>query len=746
MKRFSINVAWLAIFVLTSLFIGWVVDTRIAELIGTSITSKSLPPSRIFDSRTQVPVLAAFNGLSMSFEPNRGQTEERVKFLSRANGYTLFFTDSEAILVLREGVDASRDLPSQPEAVRLKFVGANPAANIIGLDPLPGKSNYFIGSNSHNWQTEVSHYRRVRYESIYPGIDLIFYGNRQQLEFDFVVFPGADPNVIQIAVEGTEHPVMDSLDTVMLRSGSGEIRLRQPIAYQIEDGLKRKVYGHYEIAGTNRIAFGVSGYNPQTALVIDPVLDFSTYLGGRKADQANAIAVDTMGNVYIAGRTSSLDFPTTLGSFQSVARRKGGQEVFVTKLDPTGSTLVYSTYLGGTSKEWASGIAVDADGSVYITGVTSSKDFPITFGAFQTVLQGSEDIFVTKLNSTGTGLVYSTYLGGSCANKKSTTEYAEGIAVDLTGNAYVAGSSSCGDFPTTFAAFQLVGNGGRDAVVAKINPLGNGLLYSTYLGGKNDDHGNGIALDADRNVYVTGYTDSPDFPTTPGVLQPARPGGGDSFVMKINAAGSAPIYSTYLGGRKSNKDISGQRLLGFDWAEAISVDAAGHAYVTGETDSVDFPVTPGSFQPTYGGGSSDGFFTKLSVDGASLIFSTYLGGRSGGGITGEGGLGIAVDALENAYVVGGTTASNFPTTANAFQPLFGKGGDGFVVKLNPEGSAIFSSYLGGRGKDQITGVAVDPAGNAYVTGYTSSKDFPTRNALQPVLGRSSDAFVTKIVD
>jgi len=475
-------------------------------------------------------------------------------------------------------------------------------------------------------------------------------------------------------------------------------------------------------------------------------LEYSTYLGGRGTEQAGAIAVDSFGNVYLTGWSASKDFPTSLGSFQPIYQRKAGQEVFVTKLDPTGSTLLYSTYLGGTSKEWASGIAVDADGSVYITGVTSSKDFPITFGALQTVLQGSEDIFVTKLNSAGTGLVYSTYLGGSCANKKSTTEYSEGIAVDLTGNAYVAGSSSCGDFPTTFAAFQPVSNGGRDAVVAKINPLGNGLLYSTYLGGKNDDYGNGIALDADRNVYVTGSTDSPDFPTTPGVLQPAHPGGGDSFVTKINAAGTAPIYSTYLGGRKSNKDISGQRLLGFDWAEAIAVDAAGHAYVTGETDSVDFPVTPGSFQPSYGGGSSDGFFTKLSVDGTSLIFSTYLGGRSGGGISGEAGLGIAIDSLENAYVVGGTTAANFPTTANAFQSSYGKPDDGFVVKVTPEGSAIFSSYVGGRGKDRITGVAVDSAGNAYVTGQTNSKDFPVLNALQPARNRSSDTFVTKIID
>jgi hypothetical protein len=619
-------------------------------------------------------------------------------------------------------------------------VGASPDANVIGLDPLPGKSNYFIGNNSRNWQTEVPHYRQVRYENIYPGIDLIFYGNRQHLEFDFVVFPGADPKAIQIAFEGTEHPSIDSSGVVILRIRSDEIRLRTPVVYQIEDGLKKRVYGHYEITGTNRLSFAVSGYNPHAALVIDPVLDYSTYLGGRKADHANSIAVDTVGNVYIAGRTSSLDFPTTLGSFQPIAERKDRQEVFVTKLDPTGS-LVYSTYLGGSSEEWASGIAVDSDGSAYVTGTTSSKDFPITFGAMQTVLRGSEDIFVTKLNSAGTALVYSTYIGGTCTKKYLGTDSSGGIAIDSTGNAYIAGSSSCDDFPTTFEAFQIAYTGGAsDVVVAKLDPLGTGLLYSTYLGGRKDDRGNAIALDTDRNVYITGSTDSPDFPVTSGVIQPAHPGGNDAFVTKINASGSALAYSTYLGGRKEKASISG--ISGWDQGEAIAVDTAGHAYVTGWTDSLDFPITAGSFQTDYGGGGSDGFLTKLSTDGTSLIFSTYFGGRS---VRGDDARAIAVDNAGNAYVAGETSASNFPTTANAFQPSYGKGSDGFVVKFSPEGAAIYSSYLGGRRNDQISGIAVDPAGNVYVTGDTSSKDFPTRNALQPVISRSSDAFVAKIV-
>ena len=673
-----------------------------------------------------------------SFEVNAGQVDAAVRFLNRAHDYSLFLTASTAVFFGNQQARNST-LPNETESVRLKFVGGNPDPAVTGADLLPGVSNYLIGRDPTQWHAEIRRYGRVRYQSLYPGIDLVFYGNRRQLEFDFVVAPGADPKAIEIAFEGIQQLSIDSAQNLNLRTRSQEFRLRRPFVYQVENAVRKEISGKYENRGGNRIGFAIAAYDPKAELIIDPVLEYSTYLGGSKADQGRAIATDSFGNVYVTGYTMSVNFPVTLGSLQPSVGRKSRQAVFVTKLDPAGS-LVYSTYLGGSSEEWGVGIAVDGEGSAYVTGTKSSRDFPVTLGALQTVLKGSEDIFVTKLNSAGSALIYSTYIGGACTKKYVGTDSAGGIAVDLTGNAYITGSTPCADFPTTIDALQVSYNGGgSDAVVAKLNPLGNGLLYATYLGGKNDDDGLGIALDQDRSIYITGVTDSPDFPVTAGAFQSARSGGDDAFVTKINFAG-ALAYSTYLGGKREKFDISG--ISAFDRGEAIAVDSAGHAYITGWTDAKDFPVTPGSFQSQFGGGGWDAFLTKLSGDGTSLIFSTYLGG--GGGLSHDTGKAIALDTAGNVYVAGETTASDFPVTADAFQSSYSKGGDGFVAKFSPTGAVVYSSYLGGRGKDEANGVAVDGAGKAYLTGYTNSKDFPTLNALQPARSRNYDAFVVKI--
>lgn len=683
-----------------------------------------------------------------NFEPNFGQTDKRVKFISRGDSYNLFLTQGETVLVADThnpntalSADASGNSIRQT-AVRIKFIGAAPAPALIGSNQLPAVSNYLIGNDGSAWHTNIPHYQKVQYRELYPGIDLVFYGNQEQLEFDFILAPGADPNVVRLSLEGADEIKQDSDQGIVLKIGTRKIRLLRPQIFQLRDGIREAVAGNYKISG-GQVSFAVGRYDAQNTLIIDPVIDFSTYLGGRKDDYANAIALDDFGYAYIAGTTSSTDFPITPGVFQ--VKPKSRANAFVIKIDPATSTLIYTTYLGGGQDDTGLGVAVDGTGEVYVTGTTKSKDFPISPGALQPSLRGNADAFVTKLNAMANGLIYSTYLGGSCRSGSTATDVPAGIRTDSSGHAYVAGYTYCRDFPTTLGAYQIsFAGGGVDAFVAKLNPTGSALIYSTYLGGQYSDYGNGIALDREGNVYVTGATDSTNFPTTAGAFQGTRAGGTDAFVTKLNAAGSGLLYSTYLGGKKSGKDIFGSKLPGFDWAEAIAVDDFGNAYVTGETDSQDFPILVGATQTIYGGGSSDAFVAKLAADG-TLIYCTYLGGRSSGGISGEAGLGIAADLAGNAYVTGHTNASDFPITADAFQVSYRGNTDAFVVKITPDGSSlIYSSYLGGRGADHGHGVAVDLFGNAFVAGATNSQDFPTLNPNQAARRGSNDAFLVKI--
>ena len=441
--------------------------------------------------------------------------------------------------------------------------------------------------------------------------------------------------------------------------------------------------------------------------------------------------MDTAGNAYVTGfttgfTTSTPYFPTTAGAYQTTFGG-GYDDAFVTKLNPTGTALVYSTYLGGTSYDTGTGIAVDTAGNAYVTGTTGSADFPTTLGAYQTTYGGYDDAFVTKLNPTGTALVYSTYLGGTSYDTGT------GIAVDTAGNAYVTGTTGSADFPTTLGAYQTTYGGNGDAFVTKLNPTGTALVYSTYLGGTSDDVGYGIAVDTAGNAYVTGYTTSyttsPYFPTTAGAYQTSFGGGyDDAFVTKLNPTGTALVYSTYLGGTSD------------DVGYGIAVDTAGDAYVAGYTTSP-FPTTAGAYQTTFGGGYDDAFVTKLNPTGTALVYSTYLGGTSY-----DTGTGIAVDTAGNAYVTGTTGSADFPTTLGAYQTTYGGNGDAFVTKLNPMGTAlVYSTYLGGTGNEVGYGIAVDTAGNAYVTGFTTSTtDFPTTaGAYQTSFGGGDDAFVAK---
>ncbi|MTI85049.1 MAG: hypothetical protein FH756_14425 [Firmicutes bacterium] len=663
--------------------------------------------------------------LPLSFEANQGQTDPKVKFLARVSGYNLFLTTQGAVLVLRE-LGFNRSEKTTPPAgqsetsVGISLADANSQPHVEGIEELPGKTNYFIGNDPTKWCTDIPTYAKVKYLDVYPGVDMVYYGNQGQLEWDFVLAPGADPMAITLEFQGIEQLKADDRGDMVLHTSGKEIYLCNPVVYQEIAGARREIHGAYVVKNHNRVGFQLGEYDTSRPLVIDPVLVYSTYLGGNLSDFGFDIAVDLFGNAYVTGVTTSPNFPIQ-NALQ--ANYGGNGDAFITKIDPSGSTLIYSTYLGGTGDDEGLGITVDSSGNAYLTGSTDSTDFPITLFGLQPNLSGNADAFVTKIDPFGSTLIYSTYLGGSG------TESGNSIAVDIFGNAYVTGDTDSLDFPTTLFALQTAIGGGDDAFVTKINAFGSALVYSTYLGGTGNDLGNGIAVDLFGNAYVTGRTDSTDFPTSLFALQPDFGGGlFDAFITKIDPFGFAFVYSTYLGGSLS------------DFGNAIAVDSSGNAYVTGGTESTDFPIQ-NALQPDLGG-SRDAFVTKLDPFGFTLIYSTYLGGSSSDAANG-----IAVDLLGNAYVTGVTASENFPTR-NPLQPTFGGNSfDAFVTKINALGTDLINStYLGGSGSDDGQGIAADLLGNAYIIGGTNSPDFPTQNAMQlaPGGGGFNDAFVTKI--
>ena len=641
-------------------------------------------------------VQSVYGKLPLSFEANHGQWGTPVQFVTRGHGHTLFMTPNQAVLDLqtgtvkeqRQATDAAQHKPLSSPApishsvIRMTFDGADPQATVVGLDQLPGIVNYFIGDDPSKWHTNIPTYQKVVYHNLYPGIDLVYYGNQGRLEYDLIVSPGADPAQITLAFDGAEQIAVDAQGDLVLTLASTEVgegmaptlRLHKPVVYQRdEQGAKHLLTGAYVLRAsttaaldpreTPQIVFQVASYDVNKPLIIDPVLSWATYLGGSDSDGGHNIAVDTAGDVYVTGVTSSSDFPGTSGS--PIQNMYGGFhfDAFVTKLNASGTTILYATYLGGSGNDEGFGIAVDAAGNAYVTGLTESLAFPGTAGSrIQSTIGGGHDGFVTKLNTTGTALLYSTYLGGSGADEGN------GIAVDVAGNAYVTGLTESLDFSGTAGSrIQSMIGGSFDAFVTKLNASGTAILYATYLGGSNSDRGFGIAVDPKGQAYVTGETGSPAFPGTVGSPVQSTYGGGDrdAFVTKINATGRAILYATYLGGN------------GGDRGFGIAVDAAGNAYVTGETGSPSFPGTAGSpLQNTIDGGH-DGFVTKLNTTGTALLYSTYLGGNSA-----DGGVGIAVDAAGNAYVTGFTGSSNFPgTEGNPIQHALGGIGDAFVAKI-----------------------------------------------------------------
>jgi hypothetical protein len=726
---------------------------ELASVLAPSGT-QAAPKTGAADEATKARVSAAYNKLPLRFEENRGQVDTQVKYLSRGSASTLFLTKTEAVLMLHRGESkeqaAKAEAPSArraaisapPQAspmsvVRMKLHGANRSPRITGESEMSARTNYFIGNDPQQWRGDVAQYERVRYSEVYPGIDLLYYGQQQSLEYDFEVAPGADLRRIVLGFKGVRQMKIESgSGDLLLKTGSGEVRQHKPVVYQEEEnGERREVEGRYVMKGKRKVGFKLGAYDRTKRLVIDPVLTYSTYLGGNVEDYGYAIAVDAVGNAYVTGEARYSDFPL-LNQYQTF---QGGffGDAFVTRLNTNLSgtaSLVYSTYLGGSDNDNGSGIAVDSSGNVYVTGNTESTNFPL-LNQYQT-FQGGQygDAFVTKLNTNLSGtasLVYSTYLGGSGDDGGS------GIAVDSIGNAYVTGSTSSTNFPT-LNQYQT-DQSGTDVFATRLNTNLSGaaaLVYSTYLGGNGTDEGNAIAVDGAGNAYVTGRTSSSNFPLL-NQYQTIVQSGRDAFVTKLNTNLSGTVsllYSTYLGGNSSD-----------DSGNGIAVDAAGNAYVTGYTSSSNFP-TFNPYQATFHGGFADVFVTRLNTNlsgTASLVYSTYLGGNSS-----DEGNAIAIDGAGNAYVTGSTESTNFPIR-NQYQTFQGGIYDAFVTKLNTNlsgtASLVYSTYLGGNIDDLGHGIAVDSSGNFYVAGYTSSTNFPIRNQYQADQG-GDDAFVARLTE
>ena len=680
---------------------------------------------------TNQAIIAQYEELPLEFEANQGQTAPEVKYLARGSGYTLFLTANDAVLSLAEAERAGLTLRlrSGQEAapaialagrtvVRLSLEGANRASKIEGIDRLPATSNYFLGNDPSDWQSGVPNFARVRYRGIYPGVDLIYYGKQRKLEYDFIVAPGADPRSIEFRVAGARRTRLDDDGNLVLEAEGGEVELQRPAIYQEFPEGRREIAGGFVLRGGDTVGFRLADYDRSRPLVIDPALVYSTYVGGNSTDQALGITIDKGGDAYITGNTVSTDFPGAASGFQPNLR--GVQNVFVAKLNSSGKSLVYGAYVGGTGTDGGTSIAVDASGNAYVTGFTTSQNLPILPNPTK-VAQGTHNgsnqvAFVFKLKADGTALIYSTYLGGSG------TDIANGIDLDSNGQAYVTGKTSSFDFPTQNALQPL--RGAANAFVAQLKTDGSALLFSTFLGGSGTDSANAIKLDTSANAFITGSTSSIDFPTmTP--FQGSRNGPSNAFLTKLKSDGLAILYSTYLGGS------------GSDEGDSIAVDSSGEAFVTGTTTSPDFP-TLNPIQAALGG-DQDAFVTKLNSAGTGLEYSTYLGGSSG-----DRGFGIAVDSSGNSYVTGQTRSSNFPTL-KPFQPALRSGANAFVAQLQPDGTALlYSTYLGGSGVDQGSGIVVDSNGSAFVTGSTQSSNFPLVNPEQTFLDGGTDAFVAKI--
>jgi Beta-propeller repeat/Viral BACON domain len=667
-------------------------------------------------------IVQNYGNLPLVFEPNRGQTSPQTRFLARAAGYDVFVTNEGA--VLRVG----------SASVRMRLAGSRRTAKPEAVVPLTSYSNYILGNDPSRWLRAVPQFAKVHVAGILPGVDLTYYGDRRNLEYDLDVAPGADTRSLALKFDGAQGLSLDEEGNLLIHTASGDVTQHKPVASQ---GPKR-VKADYALLQNNGVAIRLGAYDHNKALKIDPVLSYSTYLSGSYFDAAFGIAVDSSGYAYVTGTTGSVDFPVTSGTL------KVPGDVFVTKLSRDGTALVYSTYIGGNNDDHGLGIAIDGSGNAYVTGYTQSTDFPVLPVGSSSYDGGGQDVIIFKLDATGT-LAYSGYLGGGPLTSGN------GIAVDANGNAYVVGVTSA-TIQTTAGSIRPTRpsriNYPYDygwAFAIKVNSAG-AVAYGTYLAGLSfgDTVANAVTVDASGNAYITGSTDQTDYPVTIGAFGRTFAGGFDSFVSKLDPTGSTLLFSTYLGG--SDTDI----------ATAVTIDSLGNTYVTGRTYSSDFPTTPGAYTTVLSSTSTAaGFVSKLNSSASALTFSTYLAGTTSPN-------GIVVDQNGNVTVAGSTTSGGFPATPGALrQNLEVVSGmpenslglqDGFIARLNPAGSSLtYATYFGSSSWDTIAGIAGDTAGAVYVAGATQSHVFPTTaTALQVSSKKFLDdtfdqsAFVSKI--
>ena len=726
-------------------------------------------------------VLAAYSHLPLIFERNQGQTDASVRFLAHGSGYGLYLTAHEAVLALQQS-GSSRNVAARPSVVSMKLAGSNSAADPIGDDQLPGKSNYFIGNDPAQWHRDVPQFSRVRYRNVYPGIDLVYYGNQGRLEYDFEVAPGSDPRLVALKFQGARNLKIDPAGEIVVSVGASEVRLQAPRVYQRFGTEERSVAGSFELRGRHKdeAGFQLGDYDRSRTLIIDPVLTYSTYLGGSGNEACSiiapitvaglaappagcpAIAVDAVGNAYVAGLTTSPTFPGTTGEYQTGLATGATANNFIAKITPTGS-LQFATYLGGNGTDFPAGIAVDSGFDVIVAGTTTSGNFPTTNGptnaAFQTVpLTGGKHVFVSKLDPAGKNLLYSTYLSGSG------TDIAAGLAVDQAGsNAYVTGTTTSNEvetgFPSTVGAFQTSPKAANQSFFTKVDPNASGpasVLYSTYLGGSSPSTGvmvgGGIAVDSNSNAYITGGTNFIDMPVL-NAYQATNKNGLDAFLIKINPAavtGTQLQYATYIGGSLD------------DVGYGVAVDSSPNAYIVGWTTSTDFnaAVTGTTALQAAPGGGTDAFLAKFGVPCAGttcttplpLNYFTYLGGSGTDVATA-----VTADGNQGARIAGWTTSTNFPIVGTLLQPTYGGGtSDAFFARIDTLAtcSPIITStcaptsssgYFGGNFADFGTGVALDQQGSTYLTGETASTSgLPLKNAFQGNLSGPSDTFASKL--
>jgi len=703
-------------------------------------------PKTELEQPTSPLLPASLTALPLSFESNQGQTAVGNKFLARGPGYTLFLSAEQAVFRLKSGspqdsestdllsIQSEQKVERVDDILQMQIVNANPNAVAEKLEPLPGTINYFTGNDPDLWRRNIPTHARLRYNEVYPGIDLEYYGHQGQLEYDFVVTPGNDPSQIRLAFEGVDDMEIAENGDLLLHTSHGTLRQKAPYSYQEKNGKRQVVPSHfvyYENPANNNspaqkyIGFQLASYDTGQPLIIDPALSYSSYFGGTSNDSAYSVATDSAGNIYITGSTRSSNLPTVT-PYQ--AANAGQTDIFISKLSADGSTLLYSTYLGGSSYEYPKDIAVDSSGAAYVIGHTRSSDFPVSTGAIQeTFGGGSYDVYVAKLSAAGNSLEYATYLGGS------NSDYGEGIAVNGSGEAFVTGHALSTDFPTYNALYSQI-QGASDAFVAQLNTTGTALIYSTYLGGTSSDAAYDIAIDSSGNAYITGYTYSGyGFPVTTG----AYSGTGSSydvFVSKIGAGGSPLIYSTVFGGASS------------DYAYGLDVDGSGQVYVTGKTASSDFP-TVGAYQ-THGGGL-DAFLVQVNTSGSDLLYSTYIGSPEE-----DIAYAVAVDTLGAVFITGSTRSADFPIKQPFLKGSTYGGGDydSFVSRFDlsqtGEESLKYSIFLGGLANDFGYALSSPAPGVCYVVGSTYSTNFPLVNPLQvsPSGSTYDVAFIAKISD